>query len=47
VLACDWVILGGGGLETKLRISPRVFALLGGESVEGLALERRETSPSR
>jgi prolyl-tRNA editing enzyme YbaK/EbsC (Cys-tRNA(Pro) deacylase) len=47
VLAWDWVILGGGGRETKIRISPRVFAVLGGESVEGLAIARREASPPR
>lgn len=47
VLAWDWVILGGGGRGTKIRISPGVFALLGGESVEGLAIERREASPLR
>src|SRR5262249_20867387 len=47
VLAWDWVILGGGGRDTKIRVSPAVLALLGGETVEGLAVERRESSPAR
>jgi prolyl-tRNA editing enzyme YbaK/EbsC (Cys-tRNA(Pro) deacylase) len=47
VLAWDWVILGGGGRGTKIRISPEVLIKMGGESVEGLAIERREAAPSR
>lgn len=47
VLAWDWIILGGGGRDTKIRVSPGVFALLGGETIEDLAVERRAASPSR
>jgi len=46
VLAWDWIILGGGGRSTKIRISPEVLLRMGGTSVEALAVERRETSPS-
>ena len=36
----DWVILGGGGRRTKIKISPEVLTALGGHFVEGLATER-------
>lgn len=45
--ACEWIILGGGGRRTKIKISPRVFQLLNGEMIENLALERRETPSAR
>jgi len=45
--ACEWVILGGGGRRTKIKIAPGVFELLGGQIVESLALERRETPAPR
>jgi prolyl-tRNA editing enzyme YbaK/EbsC (Cys-tRNA(Pro) deacylase) len=45
VFACEWIILGGGGRATKIRLSPEALRLVGGESVEGLAVERREASP--
>jgi prolyl-tRNA editing enzyme YbaK/EbsC (Cys-tRNA(Pro) deacylase) len=47
VFACDWIILGGGGRSTKIRISPAILTRLGGESVEGLAIERREAPAPR
>jgi len=38
IMELDWVILGGGGRERKLKISPEVFHQLGAEIVENLAL---------
>jgi len=38
VMELDWVILGGGGRDHKLKISPEVFHQLGAEIVENLAL---------
>lgn len=36
----DWIILGGGGRRTKIRIAPEALARLGGQFVEALATER-------
>lgn len=36
----DWIILGGGGRRTKIRIAPAALVRLGGQFVEGLATER-------
>jgi prolyl-tRNA editing enzyme YbaK/EbsC (Cys-tRNA(Pro) deacylase) len=36
----DWIILGGGGRRTKIKIAPAALASLGGQFVEGLATER-------
>jgi prolyl-tRNA editing enzyme YbaK/EbsC (Cys-tRNA(Pro) deacylase) len=47
VFAWDWIILGGGGRGTKIRVSPEILTKVGGQSIEGLAVERREPSPSR
>ena len=38
IMKLDWVILGGGGRDRKLKISPEVFHQLGAEIVENLAL---------
>ena len=38
IMELDWVILGGGGRDNKLKISPEVFHQLGAEIVENLAL---------
>ena len=38
IMVLDWVILGGGGRDHKLKISPGVFHQLGAEIVENLAL---------
>ena len=38
IMELDWVILGGGGRDHKLKISPEVFHQLGAEIVENLAL---------
>ena len=38
IMELDWVILGGGGRDRKLKISPEVFHQLGAEIVEKLAL---------
>ncbi len=40
IMHLDWIILGGGGRETKIKISPEVFVQLGAEVVAGLGLER-------
>lgn len=34
----DWIILGGGGRDLKVKVSPGVFELLGATIVDGLAL---------
>ena len=38
IMKLDWVILGGGGRDSKLKISPEVFHQLGAEIIENLAL---------
>ena len=38
IMEFDWVILGGGGRDRKLKISPEVFHQLGAEIIENLAL---------
>ena len=38
IMKLDWVILGGGGRDRKLKISPEIFHQLGAEIVENLAL---------
>jgi len=38
IMELDWVILGGGGRDRKLKISPEVFHQLDAEIVENLAL---------
>ena len=38
IMGIDWLILGGGGRDKKLKISPEVFHKLGAEIVENLAL---------
>ena len=40
IMRLEWVILGGGGRETKIKISPEVFTKLGAEIIAGLGLER-------
>jgi len=40
VMNLEWVILGGGGRDTKIKISPDVFTRLGAEVVADLAIER-------
>ncbi len=41
VMACDWVILGGGSRSLKVKADPRVLdALPGAVVVDGLALPR-------
>ena len=37
IMELDWVILGGGGRDRKLKIGPEVFHQLGAEIVENLA----------
>jgi prolyl-tRNA editing enzyme YbaK/EbsC (Cys-tRNA(Pro) deacylase) len=38
IMELDWVILGGGGRDRKLKISPEVFYKIGAEFIEELAL---------
>ena len=40
LMSLDWVILGGGGRETKIKIAPEVFTKLGAEIVADLGIER-------
>jgi prolyl-tRNA editing enzyme YbaK/EbsC (Cys-tRNA(Pro) deacylase) len=40
IMALDWVILGGGGRDTKIKIAPDVFTKLGAEVIADLAIER-------
>ena len=44
VMELEWVILGGGGRESKIKISPMVFTRLGAEIIAGLGLERQASS---
>ena len=38
ILELNWLILGGGGRENKIKISPEVFKKLGAEIIENLAI---------
>ena len=38
IMAINWVILGGGGRDKKIKISPKEYYKLGAEIVENLAL---------
>ena len=38
IMVLDWEILGGGGRDKKIKISPEVFKKLGAEIVDNLAL---------
>ena len=38
IMELNWLILGGGGRDKKLKISPEVFHKLGAEIIENLAL---------
>lgn len=40
IMQLERVILGGGGRNTKIQISPEVFVKLGAEVIPDLALER-------
>jgi prolyl-tRNA editing enzyme YbaK/EbsC (Cys-tRNA(Pro) deacylase) len=40
IMQLEWVILGGGGRETKLKISPEVFIKLSAEIITDLGLTR-------
>lgn len=40
IMQLDWVILGGGGRETKIKVSPEVFTRLGAATVNDLGIER-------
>jgi prolyl-tRNA editing enzyme YbaK/EbsC (Cys-tRNA(Pro) deacylase) len=38
IMMLDWIILGGGGRSLKIKTSPAVFPMLGGQVVSGLAM---------
>lgn len=38
VTSPDWIVLGGGARDFKIKTSPRIFERLGADIVEGLAL---------
>ena len=38
IMGIDWLILGGGGRDKKIKISPEVFYKIGAEIIENLAL---------
>ena len=38
IMSLNWLILGGGGRDKKIKISPEVFNKLGAEIIENLAL---------
>jgi prolyl-tRNA editing enzyme YbaK/EbsC (Cys-tRNA(Pro) deacylase) len=40
VMELDWIILGGGGREAKIKISPDVFKKLGAEILPDLGVAR-------
>ena len=40
IMRLDWVILGGGGRDTKIKILSEVFVKLGAEVIPDLAIER-------
>jgi prolyl-tRNA editing enzyme YbaK/EbsC (Cys-tRNA(Pro) deacylase) len=44
VMQLEWVVLGGGGRDTKIKIRSSVFSQLGAEVVLDLAIER--TAPA-
>lgn len=40
VMVCDWIILGGGGKDLKIKISPDIFLKLGATIVPDLGMEQ-------
>ncbi len=42
VMQCDWIILGGGGRDLKIKTSPEVFTKLGAAIVSDLGMEPRK-----
>jgi len=40
IMGLDWVILGGGGRDTKIKIAPDVFTQLGADVIPDLGIER-------
>ncbi len=39
VMACEWIILGGGNRDLKINVSPDVFLKLGAQVVPDLGVE--------
>lgn len=37
VMACEWVIVGGGSRSLKIKVTPEALVAAGGQVVEGLA----------
>lgn len=50
LMAQEWIVLGGGGRDAKIRIAPGVFERLGAQIVDDLGIERGQpadaTDPS-
>ena len=40
VMQCDWVILGGGGRDAKIRLDPKTLERFGARTIDNLAVER-------
>ncbi len=40
IMELEWVILGGGGRDSKIKIAPEVFTKLGAEVIADLGIER-------
>ena len=40
ILELDWIVLGGGGRDLKVKVSPEVFRKLGARAVPDLGLPR-------
>lgn len=40
IMDLEWVILGGGGRDSKIKIAPDVFTKLGAEVIADLGIER-------
>ena len=44
IMQLEWVVLGGGGRDTKIKILSSVFAKLGAQIVPDLAIERNTSA---
>lgn len=42
VMQCDWIILGGGGRDVKIKTSPELLTKIGGKTVSRLGMDPRE-----
>lgn len=37
IMACEWVIVGGGSRSLKIKVAPQALVAAGGQVIEGLA----------